>query len=111
MEVPEYLQIVLEEAENRLAASEKSPSTIASRIAEEHDELTSPLRGENRFDNLIVLKDIRDIHGICADELEPYRVTSPSTGSWGEATVEAVVRRSLEDLIYTHLSDEQSRFI
>lgn len=111
MKVPEYLREVLEEAEDRLAASEEPPSTIASRVAEEHDELTNQLRGENRYDNLEVLKDIRDLHGVCADELDAYRATSPSTGSWGEATIEALVRRSLEDLLCTHLSEEQRDFL
>lgn len=111
MNVPEYLRDVLEEAESRLVASDAPPSTIASRVAEEHHELTDQLLGGDRYDNLDGLRDIRDLHCICADELDAYRATSPSEGSWGEATVEAIVRRSLEDLICTHLSDEQPSFI
>ena len=111
MNVPEYLRDVLEEAEDRLATSDSPPSTVASRVAEEHHELTDQLHGDDRYDNLDVLQDIRDLHGICADELDAYRATSPSEGSWGEATVEAIVRRSLEDLICTHLSGEQPSFV
>lgn len=111
MNVPEYLQHVLEEAEERLEQEDLTPSDVAWRIAEEHDELTCRLRGGKRRDNLEVLKDIRDLHDICADELDQYRALSPSEGSWGEATVEALTRRSLEDLICTHLSEEQRDFI
>lgn len=111
MNVPEYLRDVLEEAEERLRQEDLTPSDVACRVAEEHDELTCRLQGEDRRDNLEVLKDIRDLNGICADELDPYRAVSPSKGSWGDATIEAITRRSLEDLLCTHLSEEQQDFI
>lgn len=110
MNTPEYLQEVLEEAEDRLKDDDATLTGTAKQVAEEHRELTCQSQGSGDRNNLDVLKDIRDIHGICADELDPYRATSPSQGSWGAATVEAVVRRSLEDLIATHLSENQPSF-
>lgn len=103
MTAPEYLQNVVEEAQDLLETTDMTPAAAAGEIAAQHNELTSPLRGDGRRDNLQVLMDIRDEHRICADELDTYR---DPNGEFGEATVEAIVKRSLEDFIHTQLAND-----
>ena len=102
-ELPSYLEHVVEEAiDYYQTESDASISEAAVEIATSNNHLTSSLN-ENR-DNLEVLQDLRDYTGICADELETYRNYSTSYDH-GDQTIEAVVIRSLEELLHEELQD------
>jgi len=107
MDEPAYLRAVVAEAAAHKDSADVSPAEAARTIASRHDELTSSLRGHGRRDNLEVLQDIRDCHGICADELDHY---IKNENGQGEAVVEALVRRSLEDFIHDRLTMDDYQF-
>jgi hypothetical protein len=106
--LPSYLESVVDEAMEYLDTDSVSPAGAAVEIAAQQDHLYSSLNRGDRRDNLKVLMDIRDHHGFCADELDTYRrdVGSGATADdFGSATIEAIVRRSLEDLVHTQLTE------
>jgi hypothetical protein len=107
MAEPAYLRGLVAEAAAYKDKEGVTPGEAAHTIAYRHDEMTTPLRGNGRRDNLEVLKDVRDAHGICADELDCYRRDS---GNHGEATLKALVRRSIEDYIHDRLSVDDYKY-
>jgi len=109
--LPQYLQEVVEEAREYLEDSGVTETEAAMEIASTRTDLTSSLgsatsfgASKNRRDNLEVLKDIRNHDCLCTDELDTYRKQNADPH---EATIDAIVRRSLEELIYCGLSQNR----
>lgn len=105
-DVPEYLEAVVEEAIECYENSDSMSLTeVAVEIASQATHLTTSV-GNDR-DNLEVLQDLRDCDSLCTDELDTYRNYSHSTDP-DEKTIEAIVIRSLEELLHNEL---QERFL
>jgi hypothetical protein len=102
--VPEYLQAIVDEALELLENEDMAPSEVAHEVAHSNTHLASPI-GDNH-DPLEVLAALRDVHGVCADELETYQGFA-SSYDHGEATVEALVLRTLEDFIMDSLTESE----
>lgn len=102
--VPEYLQALVDEALEALEDEDMEPFEVAHEVAQSNTHLASP--GTENYDPLEVLADLRDIHGVCAEELEGYKGFA-SSYDHGEATVEALVLRTLEDFILESLTESE----
>ena len=92
---------MVEETEESRERERVTPAEATVEVACAHDELTTPLRGDGPRDTLEVLQDLRDRHGICAEELDVYRREDRDSD---EATQEALVRRSLEDFFHKRVA-------
>jgi len=99
-ELPDYLQSVVDDAQEYRDRSERPNSSIAVDVASDQHHLYRTSRGR---DNLEVLQALRDIGCLCTDELERYEKQAPAYDS-DEATIEAIVLRSLEELVHKTLS-------
>ena len=109
-ELPEYLQKVVDEAEEAYKSDEdENLAALSQEIAWHHEELYPQLQ-TNRRDYLLVLQDLRELGYLCGDELEYYTnslcVSDPNSYEYAEATLRAITRRSLEQLIYERLSED-----
>jgi len=104
VEIPEYLEEILSEAEQYCREESISISEAAYEIAYHHDDLIHMNVGEH--DTLDVLKDLRQIHGLCAEEFETYRRIFDA--DYAESIIEAVALRTLEDFIETELTNRLS---
>ena len=103
--IPAYLQDVLDEATNYYERDEAiSRVGAAHEVAHQHESLVRMDDGDH--DTLDVLRDIRNIHTLCADEFETYRQYQES--EYADSILEAVALRSLEELINVHLHENQS---
>lgn len=103
--IPAYLQDVLDEATNYYESDENLTRVDAAHeIAHQNWLLVGLDRGDH--DTLNVLRDIRNIHTLCADEFETYRQYQES--EYADSILEAVALRSLEELINVHLHENQS---
>jgi DNA-binding transcriptional ArsR family regulator len=100
-ELPDYLQAVVDEAEQHLSESDIPPSAVANEVATGQRGLVSNQNGRN---NLEVLSELREAGYLCCDELDTYRAYSLSYDG-GEATIEAIVIRSLEELLHESLQE------
>ena len=103
--IPEYLKEIFDEATSYYERDEDiSQVGAAHEIAHQHESLVRMDDGDR--DTLDVLRDIRSIHTLCADEFETYRQYRDA--EYADSILEAVALRSLEELINVHLDTEQS---
>lgn len=103
--IPAYLEDVLGEATSYYESDEDiSRVGAAHEIAHQNESLVRMNEGDR--DTLTVLRDIRSVHTLCADEFETYRRARDA--EYTDSILEAVALRSLEELINVHLDSEQS---
>jgi len=101
-ELPEYLQAIVSEALENHRQNELNAVQVAGDVATDHPHLTAVDHGDR--DNLQVLIDLRDAGYLCTDELNAYRRYMLSDDR-DEATIEAIVVRSLEELLHDSLEE------
>lgn len=98
--LPDYLQELVEQAQRYYTESNVTIAEAAYETASEQRHIVSD-RGKR--DNLEVLQDLRDAGFLCTDEMEMY-----SRGAMAydpdAATIEAIVQRSLEEMLHEKLS-------
>ena len=99
-DLPDYLQSIVNEAQRYYDNSDVTVSEAAYDVASEQRHIVSN-RGER--DNLEVLQDLREAGYLCTDELDNYS-RAASTYDHDEATLEAIVQRSLEELLHERLN-------
>lgn len=109
-ETPEYLLDVLDEADEYMQAeSEVSISQAAHEVAHEQRHLYL-FSGEGQ-NPIKVLDDLFSIDQVCDDELSHYQdhltTYEPTMKEGAEAYVGALVLRSIEFMIYNHLTDKK----
>ena len=103
--IPAYLEEILDEATNYYKSDEEiSRVGAAHEIAHQNESLVRMDDGDR--DTLDVLRDIRSVHALCADEFETYRQYRDA--EYADSILEAVALRSLEEVINVHLDSEQS---
>jgi hypothetical protein len=103
--IPAYLKEILDEATSYYEGDEDiSRVGAAHEIAHQNESLVRMNEGDR--DTLTVLRDIRNVHTLCADEFETYRRARDA--EYADSILEAVALRSLEELINVHLDSEQS---
>jgi hypothetical protein len=101
--IPPYLEDVLVEATEYHEENSVTAVGAAHEIAHQNATIVQMDSGERNA--LDVLKDIRKIHTLCADEFETYRQGRQT--DYTDSILEAVALRSREELIAVHLSDNQ----
>jgi hypothetical protein len=104
-ELPDYLQEVVDEALQYHRDTGYAPSEVAQEVASGKDHIISDQHGERA--NLEVLQDLRDVGCLCTDGLDVYQRGAISYDPH-DATIEAIVRRSLEELLHEVLSGLES---
>jgi hypothetical protein len=99
-DLPAYLDEAIETTVTRIESENVAPSTAAFEVAGEYKHITTPFNDDN--DLLEVLADIREANGICADEVNTYinYTTLDPDYNHGEAMLEAIAIRSLEELLH-----------
>lgn len=103
--IPEYLKEILDEATAYFEDDDNiSRVGAAHEIAHQNESLVRMDEGDR--DTLDVLRDIRNVHTLCADESETYRRARDA--EYADSILEAVALRSLEELINVHLDSERS---
>lgn len=102
--IPEYLEDVLSEADEYYEKADDTPAAVAHEISFQNESI---IRSDNPDHDLLdVIKDLREIHQLCADEFETYREHRDT--DYANSILEAIALRSLEDFIHAHLSDERT---
>lgn len=102
-ELPDYLQAILDEAKEYQSDSDQPASAVAHDVATEQRGLVSNRHGQK---NLDVLMDLRDAGALCTDELEHYQKFTLADDVH-DATIEAIVTRSLEELLHDTLTESR----
>lgn len=105
--IPPYLQSVLHESFEYRNANGDSLAAVAYEIAHRNEDLVSMDSGPH--DALSVLTDLRELNSLCAEEFDAYR--NQRNSSREHSILEAVALRSLEQFIWTSISNESDGFL